>query len=135
MPVEEAVANERHAFYCKAANLVVNINPGQIALENGIKTTVGEKTIEFGEFREGWGVCYTKDPEVIANLKARGDVYEEPAYREMVLSPDARAKLTKDENTRILTENNRLAKLLEEQKADNEKLAAKLNDERSGSKK
>lgn len=116
--IEAPVQTARKTFYSRAANLIVQISAGQETLRDGKSARMGEKIIEFREFRPGWGSAYTEDAECIEKLKLRGDVYEEEAYRELLLSPEAKNKMLVAEKERVITENNRLIEMLAKERED-----------------
>lgn len=106
-------------FYVQgAAGLAVSINKPQRILENGNSKVIGGEMIEFQPmgFNSDFGMLITSNPEVIAVLEQRKDVFGPEEFNRRMMTPEARAKQLETANSRLVSENNRLLAQLAEAK-------------------
>lgn len=110
--------SKARVFYTQgAAALAVPINRPMRVLENGNSKVIGGDYIEFTPmgFNSDFGMIVTSNPDAIAVLEKRPDVFDAAELNRRMMTPDARAKKLEADNTRLVQENNRLLALLKNQ--------------------
>lgn len=111
--------NTPRKFYVQgAAGLALSINKPQRVLENGNSKVIGGDMVEFHPmgFNSDFGELTTSNPEIIAVLEKRPDVFGPEELNRRMMTPEARAKQLEERNSRLVSENNRLLAQLAEAK-------------------
>jgi len=111
--------NTPRKFYVQgAAGLAVSINKPTRVLENGNSKVIGGDMVEFHPmgFNSDFGELTTSNPEIIAVLEKRPDVFGPDELNRRMMTPEARAKQLETVNTRLVTEKNRLLEEIAELK-------------------
>lgn len=104
-------------FYSRAGNFMTTVKHPTITIVNGVAQAYGEKIVEFKPLGDGWGFYSTDDPEVIAALEKNANVVSPEVYQDMTTSTDVKLRMERDEKQRLIEDNNRLMKELEEIRA------------------
>lgn len=125
------VIQETKTYYAVAAHYAACVNPGKTVLQDGMKSTFGEKHIEFsptaGPDKKTYGVASTEDPEKIAWIEreiANGnpDLMTPEQFFERTTPDEIKIKQLRNEQERITRELHVKNKILEDLASNNPEL-------------
>ena len=105
-------------FYSQHGGLQIAINHGKYVMgEDGRQRLTGEKMAAFTPLPGGFGFLTTDDPEIIANLSKRDDVFGFEEFKRRSMTPQQREAEALNTAQRVITDNNRLLAEIETMKA------------------